>query len=194
MRSESGGRRWIVLASFRGEGGGRTSRHSSKRRQVAGGGEGMPAVYMHDAGLFFRHTLRTGTAVGNTRPKHPSPIHHRSVGETRPSQADPRSSRQEPSKGKGRNSCWDVLTADQACAPHNWDPFHTFRHLKWLPASSFSGRRVCISSPYPACAACVRDSLSPLTLPLVFFIHTFRRTTCMDSVTRCGACSEGLCD
>jgi hypothetical protein len=38
----------------------------------------MPAVYMHDAGLFLRHKLRTGTAVGNTltgqlRPKHPSP-------------------------------------------------------------------------------------------------------------------------
>lgn len=82
----------------------------------------MPTVYMHDAGLFLRHRLRT--AVGNAqpgqlRPKHPSanfPCARRdrlklipgAVGRNRP---------------RGREGTRLLLEhPGQACAPHNWDP------------------------------------------------------------------------
>jgi hypothetical protein len=116
------------------------------------------------------------------------------VGETRPSQADPRGSRQEPSKGKGRNSRWGVLAADQACAPHNWDPFTLSGiYSGYLHYPFREGACASRLQALPARRAFAIHSHLSL-FPLISFTHTFRRMTRMDSVTRCGDCSEGLID
>lgn len=87
----------------------------------------MPAVYMHDAGLFLRHTLRTGTAVGNTltgqfRPKHPSPILLPWARRDRLKLIPGASGRNRP-RGREGTLAGGCLLLTRLARPINWDPF-----------------------------------------------------------------------